>query len=85
MKRINIIVLIIIIFNISLLQAYDWPIKEDTTQHIITSVMWECRSKYQGTVIVDSIHHFHRGIDNKIEEVEFRETAIDFNLKYNII
>ena len=39
MKRINIIVLIIIIFNISLLQAYDWPIKEDTTQHIITSVM----------------------------------------------
>jgi len=63
MKRINIIVLIIIIFNITLLQAYDWPIKEDTTQHIITSVMGECRSKYQGSVIVDSIHHFHRGID----------------------
>jgi hypothetical protein len=50
MKRINIIVLIIIIFNITLLQAYDWPIKEDTTQHIITSVMGECRSKYQGKI-----------------------------------
>ena len=108
MKRINITVLIIIIFNITLLKAYDWPIKEDTTQHIITSVMGECRSKYQGSVIVDSIHHFHRGIDinapcstkvyaiegdtcykdidaDSIEEMEFIETALDFNLKYTIM
>ena len=84
MKRIN-IVLIIIVFNITLLQAYDWPIKESTTQHIITSVMGECRSKYQGTVIVDSINHFHHGVDNKIEEVEFGEITLDFNLQYNVI
>ena len=67
MKRINIIVLIIIIFNITLLQAYDWPIKEDTTQHIITSVMGECRSIYQGSVIEVSI----------MEDTEFRAIILE--------
>ena len=40
------------------LSAYDWPIKEDNVQHVLTSVMGECRS--EGGI---ARHHFHRGID----------------------
>ena len=57
MKRINITVLIIIIFNITLLQSYDWPIKEDTTQHQINATLGEYRS--------GSPKHFHAGVDVK--------------------
>jgi len=55
MKRINITVLIIIVFNISLLQAYDWPIKESTTQHQTNATLGEWR---EGPPI-----HFHAGVD----------------------
>jgi|GEM_PF-3311102 len=55
MKRINITVLIIILFNITLLQAYDWPIKESTTQHQINATLGEWR---EGPPI-----HFHAGVD----------------------
>ena len=53
-----------IIFLPVLLNAYDWPIKEDTVQHVILAVMGECRDlRDENGVIIDSIDHFHRGID----------------------
>jgi hypothetical protein len=106
MKRINIIVLIIIIFNITLLQAYDWPIKEDTTQHQINATLGEyksgppkhfhagvdvkapCSTKVyaiDGDTCYKDLVSSPRGINNKIEEMKFREITLDFNLKYTII
>jgi|GEM_PF-1500589 len=52
-------------FCMTCLYAYDWPIKEDTVQHVLISVMGECRDRRVGGTIVDSIHHFHRGVDIK--------------------
>ena len=61
MKPISII--LVCAFCISFLYAYDWPIMEDTVQHVLISVMGECRDRRVEGTIVDSIHHFHRGID----------------------
>ena len=41
-----------IFVRFSLLLAYDWPIREDTVQHVITATIGEWRNT-----------HFHAGID----------------------
>jgi hypothetical protein len=56
------IFLSIIVFLPFFLNAYDWPIKEDNVQHVLISVMGECRDDGNEPP-VDSIDHFHRGID----------------------
>jgi len=44
--------------------GYDWPLEPDTSQHKIVSVMGECREvRDTFGIILDSIDHFHRGID----------------------
>ena len=54
MGLLRLILIIIFVIGLSSVFAYDWPIKEDTVQHVLTSVMGECRG---------ARHHFHRGID----------------------
>jgi len=53
MRLFNCILVTFILQSASVL-AYDWPIQEDTVQHVLTSVMGECR---------EARDHFHRGID----------------------
>jgi len=54
MKPLKLTLLFIFSAGLSSLFAYDWPIQEDTVQHVLTSVMGECR---------EARDHFHRGID----------------------
>jgi len=46
------ILLMGIFVRFSLLLAYDWPIREDTVQHVITATLGEWRNG-----------HFHAGVD----------------------
>jgi len=51
-RQVCFILLMGIFVRFSLLLAYDWPIREDTVQHVINSTLGEWRNG-----------HFHAGID----------------------